>query len=135
MVQLSEAFEDYWLELTRDLGAELRVVEDPEACTVDPDVAAVVVSAGGVEGEAVDWLESHTGHPGVPYLAVGSDTGHRTAARLLRAGAGDYVALPGDVEVLRNALGSAVERRRGVLRRAAQRAAEGKGRGVCGDHR
>ncbi|NIQ28611.1 MAG: hypothetical protein GTN88_19825, partial [Gammaproteobacteria bacterium] len=37
-----------------------------------------------------------------------------------------YVALPGDVEVLRNELVSAVERRRSALRRAAQRAVEGK---------
>ncbi len=126
VVQVSDAFAEYWFELTSDLGADLRVLEDSEVCTVDPDVAAVIISAAGAEGEAVDWLESHSGHPSVPYFVVGSETGHRTAARVVRAGARDYVALPGDVEVLRNELVSAVERRRSALRRAAHRVAEGK---------
>lgn len=126
MVQLSDAFEEFWSELSSDLGVGLRILEDPEAYTVDPNVAAVIVSAGGTEVEAVDWLESQSTHPDVPYLVAGADTSHRTAARLVRAGAADYMALPGDVEILRNALASAVERRRSALRRVAQRAAEAK---------
>ncbi len=126
VVQLTDAFREFWVELSSDLGVDLRILEDRDTYTFEPDVAAVVVSAGGAEGEAVDWLESHTSYPGIPYLAVGVDTGHRTAARLVRAGAGDYVALPGDVEILRNALAAAVERRLSALRRAAQRAAESK---------
>ncbi len=126
VVQLTDAFRDFWVELAGDLGVGLRVIEDRDTFTLGPDDSAVIVSAGGAEGEAVDWLESHSSHPGVPYLAVGADTGHRTAARLVRAGARDYVALPGDVEILRNALAAAVEQRRSTQRRAAQRAAESK---------
>ncbi len=126
VVQLTDAFREFWVELSSDLGVELRMLEDREAYTFAPDIAAVIVSAGGSEGDALDWLETHSGQPGVPFFAVGADTGHRTAARLVRAGARDYVALPGDVEILRNTLAAAVEQRRVALRKAAQRAAESK---------
>ncbi|MFQ6044838.1 MAG: sigma 54-interacting transcriptional regulator [Gemmatimonadales bacterium] len=123
VVRLSDSFGDLWSELADDLGVELRIVEGREPPTPGPDVAAVLLAAGGAEREAVEWLEGHEKRGTVPFLAVGSDPGRRIAALLVGHGASDYFALPEDVEVLRNALAAAARRRREILSRAFGNAA------------
>ena len=59
----------------------------------------------------------------MPKFVVGSDTSRRIAARAVTAGAADYFALPEDLELLRNAVAGAVERRRAALARLAGEAA------------
>jgi two-component system response regulator HydG len=118
VVQVSDAFSEVWSDLAEELGADLGLLTRDDAWVPGPDVAAVVVAAGGAEREAAEWLEGLAAPATVPCLAVGADTGHRTAAQLLAAGASDYFALPGDIEILRNTLAAAVEQRRGALRRA-----------------
>lgn len=118
VVSLSDSFAELWGELARDLAVELRVVAGRELPAPGPDVAAVLLAAGGAEREAVEWLEGHEKRGAVPFLAVGSDPGRRIAALLVGHGASDYFALPEDVEVLRNALDAAVRRRREILGRA-----------------
>ena len=124
VVQFSEGFTDVWPELAGELGAGLRVIGKDEPWTTGPDVAAVILAASGVERETVDWLEGHP-QPEMPCMAVGSDTGHRIAAQVVKAGAREYFVLPDDIEILRNAAAVAVERRQAALRRAASRAASG----------
>jgi two-component system response regulator HydG len=126
VVRLSDAFTEVWTELAGELGAELRLPGQEDFWTPGPDVAAVIVAAGGAEREALDWLEDHRPESGVPFIAVGADTGHRTAARLVAAGACGYFALPEDIEVLRNALQAVVDARRAALRRDARRSSEAK---------
>ncbi len=124
VVQLSESFSDLWAQLGEDLGTTLRVLSRDDAVMVGPEVAAVVLAAGGAERSALDWLDGHEPPASIPTLAVGSDPGRRIATRLVAHGATDYFALPEDVEILRNAVTSAVERHRKTMRRASTGAEE-----------
>ncbi len=128
VVRLSESFSDLWAQLAEDLGAALRVLSQDDAVMVGSEVAAVVLAAGGAERAALDWLDGHEPPPSIPTLAVGSDPGRRIATRLVKHGATDYFALPEDVEILRNAVTSAVERHGKTLRRAAVGAGEERSR-------
>ena len=126
VVRFSDAFTDVWTELAGELGVDLRLPGADDAWAAGPDVGAVILAAGGAEREALEWLEGVAPQTGVPIMAVGSDTGHRTAAQLVTAGASDYFALPNDIEVLRNSVKAALERREIGLRRDTRRAAESK---------
>ncbi|MDP3772909.1 MAG: sigma-54 dependent transcriptional regulator [Gemmatimonadales bacterium] len=123
VVRLSDAFAELWEQLARDLGAEIWEHPRTDPCMSPPDVAAVLLAAGGAEQEARDWLDRHSATCEAPIFAVGADPGRRIAAQVVARGARDYFALPEDVEILRNAVGSAVTRQRETLRRAARAAA------------
>jgi len=118
VVQLSESFGEFWPELGKDVGVSCQLV-DASAAIASPDIAAVLLAAGGCERDAMDWLDRHQSPPGTPVFAVGSDPGRRTATQLVRRGATDYFALPDDVEVLRNAVASAVEGHAQLLKQSA----------------
>ncbi len=122
VVQLSESFHDFWQVLARDLEAEVVALPPEPLGAVAPDVAAVLVSAGGAEREAAEWLEGSARPIEVPVYVVGADPGRRIAARVVGHGATDYFAVPDDVEVLRNTLWSAVERHRSTRSREASEA-------------
>jgi len=126
VVRLSDAFTEVWTELAGELRVDLRVPASDDVFTVGPEVAAVIVAAGGAEREALEWAESHAQDAGVPLMAVGADTGHRIAAQLVGAGASDYFALPQDIEVLTNAVKAAVEYRKAARRREARLSEESK---------
>lgn len=110
VVQLSPSFGEFWGQLGRDLGVDLRVVGPEDVGIVPPEVAAVVLAAGGSESAAFDWLDRHAVPSSVPVLAVGADPGRRIAAGVVRRGATDYFALPEDLELLHNATEEAVAR-------------------------
>jgi two-component system response regulator HydG len=126
LVNFSESFAQIWDGLARDLGVEWEQLEDRDPGAAGPDVAALLLAAGGAEGDVVDWLDNHQPPAGVPTFAIGSDTGRRVATQIVSAGASDYFALPEDLEILRNSVASAVERRRVALRRMVQRRREAK---------
>ena len=117
VVRLSDAFTEVWTELAGEFGVDLRVPGSDDAWAPGPEVAAVIVAAGGAEREALEWMESQAPETEVPYIAVGVETNHRTAAQLVGAGASDYFALPQDIEVLRSSVKVAVESRKAALRR------------------
>ncbi len=108
VIALSQAFQGFWSDLALDLGTAIDLVGPAEAVTSSPEMAAVIVAAGGAEREAVQWLESHPVPAGVPALVVGTDPGRRTAMQLVTHGASDYFALPDDLEIFRHAVASAV---------------------------
>src|SRR5205809_415273 len=108
VIALSQAFQGFWNDLALDLGTTIDLVGPAEAVTSSPEMAAVIVAAGGAEREAVQWLESHPVPAGVPALVVGTDPGRRTAMQLVARGASDYFALPDDLEIFRNAVAAAV---------------------------
>ena len=126
LVNFSESFAQVWDGLARDLGVEWEQLEgrDPDAAGLD--VAAFLLAAGGAEGDVVDWLDNHQPPAGVPTFAIGSDTGRRMATHIVSAGASDYFALPEDLEILRNSVAAAVERRRVTMRRMVQQRGEAK---------
>ncbi|HLB35692.1 MAG TPA: sigma-54 dependent transcriptional regulator [Gemmatimonadales bacterium] len=119
VARLSESFSDVWRQLGAGLSTEVRMVPSTEARGISQATAAVLLAAGGAEREALEWLERHAVPAGTPVFVVGSDTGRRIAARVVSRGASDYFALPEDIEILRNAVASALARRRELISRAA----------------
>ena len=126
LVNFSESFAQVWDGLAGDLGVEWEPLEGRDPDAAGPDVAAFLLAAGGAERDVVDWLDNHQPPAGVPTFAVGSDTGRRLATQIVSAGASDYFALPEDLEILRNSVAAAVERRRAAMRRMAQQRGETK---------
>lgn len=126
LVNFSESFAQVWDGLARDLGVEWEWLEGRDPDAAGPDVAAFLLAAGGAEGDVVDWLDNHQPPAGVPTFAIGSDTGRRVATQIVSAGASDYFALPEDLEILRNSVASAVERRRVAMRRMVRQRREAK---------
>ncbi len=118
VARLSDSFSDVWRQLGTGLDTEVRVVPWADAGAIPPATAAVLLAAGGAEREAVEWLERHNVPAGTPVFVVGSDPGRRVAAGVVSHGASDYFALPEDIEILRNAVSSALARRRQVLSRS-----------------
>jgi DNA-binding NtrC family response regulator len=99
ILALSESFASLWSTLADTLDSTAVVASAPT-----PDVlagaAALVVSAAGSEQEAARMLpELPAGTPAA--AVVGASTDYRVALEVLRAGAADYFALPGDLSGLR----------------------------------
>ncbi len=117
IVQISSAFEQLWGDLARELETGTIVVTDGDTLPTMAAVAAVVLAAGGAEREALEWLDRTELPLPVPLFVVGADPARRMAAQMIGRGATDYFAMPEDVEILRNAMGSALERRRQAARR------------------
>jgi DNA-binding NtrC family response regulator len=120
VVQLSESFGGLWDQLAGDVESGICLIGDDDPYRVASDVVAVVLAAGGAERDALEWLEAHTTATSAPLYAVGADPERRIGLQLVGSGASDYFALPEDLELLRNALASAVSRRRETLRRDAR---------------
>ncbi|MFQ5679190.1 MAG: sigma-54 interaction domain-containing protein [Gemmatimonadota bacterium] len=108
VVRLSEAFSDLWPELAGGFESDVRWLDDDTPVPAAAEIAAVLVAAGGVEREALYWLDRWGRGFGPPVFVIGADTGRRLALQTVTRGATDYFALPEDVEVLRNAVASAV---------------------------
>ncbi len=107
VVAISEAFGAFWTRLEEDLGVTVDIVAPSAWVGATAGTAAVILSAGGAEREATEWLETHQASPGIPLLVVGTDPGRRTATRVVAHGASDYFALPADLEIFRNAVSAA----------------------------
>jgi DNA-binding NtrC family response regulator len=112
VVQLSESFAGLWGQLAGDLGLAICYADPGNGVRLRPEVAAVILAAGGAERAALEWFEGHEVPASVPVYAVGSDPGRRITSQLVGVGARDYFALPDDVEVLRSTVRAAVERTR-----------------------
>ncbi len=132
MVKLSDSFSHVWEELAEGLGVSRDVVYGDDPASAGPEVAAFLVAAGGVERDALDWLDAHEAPPAVPRFVIGSDTSRRCATQIVSRGATDYFALPDDIEILRNSLASAVQRRRVYLRRMAEQLGHDKDNAFSG---
>ncbi len=132
LVNFSNSFAQAWDDLANDLGVECELLAGRDPDAAGPDVAAFLLAAGGAEREVIDWLDGHQPPPGVPAFAVGSDTNRRIATQIVASGASDYFALPEDLEILRNAVASAVNRRRVLLRRLVKEREEAKDRAFAG---
>lgn len=117
VVRLSEAFEEIWTDMGRELGVAIKMLEEADVCAATPNVAAVVLAAGGCEREVLTWLGRNQISPDVPIIAVGADPSRRITAQIVARGAADYFALPEDVEILNNTLASVVVRCREAGRR------------------
>ncbi len=128
IVTFSESFSEIWEPLAASIGSTGCSFLDKHSQELHREAAALVLAAGGAEKETLDWLDSHDIPPTVPVFAVGSDVDRRTAIQIVGRGATDYFALPEDLEILRNALESAVRRRVVELRRAGPKRSAKRGR-------
>ena len=110
VIAFSDSFGGLWADLASDLDVQVDIVQSPEKyATPSPETAAVILAAGGVERQALQWLEEHPQRPGFRTLVVGADPGRRIAMQMVAQGARDYFALPDDLELLRNAVVAAVK--------------------------
>ena len=124
VVAVSEAFNGFWNDLADDLGFAIHALRPADPITPQPDIAAVVVAAGGAEREAIQWLGTHTVPSGVPALVVGTDPGRRMAMQLVARGASDYFALPDDLEIFHHAVVAALNAGRARAAAAANGAGD-----------
>jgi len=99
-VVISDSFQGALTALVTEVGG--RLYQRPPGGGGPPESpAAVMVLAGGREGEALAQLPVLDGSP---WYFIGAATDHRLAAAAVRAGARDYLALPEDMDVLRRSL-------------------------------
>ena len=117
VLALSDSFLQMWPALASESGLELVVADEPAALVRRGDVVGVV-SAGGVEERLEETLRQASAN-GIEVAGVGALPDHHLAAAVVRAGAADYFALPGDYETLRSWL-----RERGDRLRARARLSE-----------
>jgi two-component system response regulator HydG len=123
VVSLSDAFRAVWDDLAAEL--ELRCTVTEAAGPWPAEAVAVVVAAGGEEDRALDLLAAAAPPAGVPVYVVGARPSHRFAAEAVRRGAADYLALPGDLDLLRRTLGARAEAARQRARRSGEVRAPG----------
>src|SRR6266542_1368265 len=108
IIAISVAFGEFWNDLAADLDVAIDLfARDVEAIPFGPDTAAVIVAAGGAEDDAIRWLASHSVPRHIALFVVGTDPARRTGMQMIAQGAGDYFALPEDLEILRNAVAGA----------------------------
>ena len=111
VVARSESFSQVWPLLAQAVSAEARVVDAPDQAAGAADALAVLLSVAGVEEEGEAALRALAAAGAPPALVVGAREDHRLAVTLVRAGAADYFALPGDLEALRAELTERARRR------------------------
>jgi DNA-binding NtrC family response regulator len=99
-VVVSDSFHGSLTDLVKEAGGRLSTRAAEGGAPTDPP-AAVIVMAGGREGEALAQLPV-LGN--APWYFIGSTPDHRIAAAAIRAGASDYLVLPEDLDVLRRSL-------------------------------
>ncbi len=99
-VVVSDSFRDALLALVAEVGGQLSERLPAGGALAGP-AAAVLVLAVGREGEALATLPPLDG---TRWYFIGAAADHRLAAAAIRAGAQDYLALPGDLDVLRRSL-------------------------------
>ena len=96
VITLSDAFSSIWQPLADRASLRLSVVPSV-AEAAGAEVA--LVAGGGVEDAIPDAVRAIV-TPGLDVAGVGALTDRRTAIAVMRAGAAEYCALPGDHELL-----------------------------------
>ncbi len=98
-IQLSESFSQLLGEQAAARGLSL-VLRPALEAGEGVEAAAVLVVAAGVEEEATSQIAEIRARTDAPVVVIGAATEHPLVVTLVRAGAHDYFALPGDVERL-----------------------------------
>ncbi|HEX2077148.1 MAG TPA: sigma-54 dependent transcriptional regulator [Longimicrobium sp.] len=111
VIARSESFSSLWPEMAAAAGAQAVVAESAGELGPAGDALALVLSVAGVEEEAEPLLRELAAAGAPAPLVVGARADHRLAVALVRAGAADYFALPGDVQALRDEVAERARRR------------------------
>ena len=123
LLSLSDSFSNMWPALATECGLGLASVAEPAGFQRLSGTVGLV-AAGGAEGMLEGAVREAAGGP-VVLAAVGALPDHRLAAAVVRAGAADYFALPGDYELLRSWLRARAEQLQAQLTRSRFAAGEG----------
>ncbi|HEX6133996.1 MAG TPA: sigma 54-interacting transcriptional regulator [Longimicrobiales bacterium] len=102
VLRTSDAFAGLWPALCTECGGSLRMAEDAAGLAPLASAGGVIVAAGGAEAAAAGRLAAVTVQTRAPVVVAGAVADHRLAISLIRAGASDYVALPSEIEPLRD---------------------------------
>jgi two-component system response regulator HydG len=110
LLALTDSFHAEWAGLAASHGLTLVPIAEP--ASLEPRKGSItLIVAAGEEGRLEEVLRQlPSGNRQV--AAVGADTDHRLAAALVRAGAEDYFALPGDLPHLSSWLRAGADRLR-----------------------
>jgi two-component system response regulator HydG len=100
VLALSESLRSVWGRLAEDCALDLILLDDPDDL-YRPDHAVRLIAGSGEE-ERMESMLLDTRSASGTVAAVGTSTDHRVASSLVRAGAADYFALPGDYDLLRS---------------------------------
>ena len=100
VVQLSQSFAAVWSELAADFG--LRLVEVRDFADLGKQSGTVALIGAGGEEDRVESLLRSSPVPNLAIAVVGAEEDRRLAIAVVQAGATDYFALPGDLELLRS---------------------------------
>ena len=122
VVACSDSFSALWPQLAAEVKVEPRVLDGAGEVGSAHDAVAVLLSVAGVEEEAEPVLRALSAAGAPAPVVVGARADHRLAVSLVRAGASEYFALPGDLEGLRAELADRARRLR--AREAGSRLAE-----------
>jgi two-component system response regulator HydG len=101
VVALSDSFSQLWPQLASAAGARCDVVSAPADAAGGEAPLAVILSVAGVEEEGEPAVRALVAAGAPAPVVVGVRDDHRLAAALVRAGAADYLSLPGDLEALK----------------------------------
>jgi len=124
VLSLTDSFAQLWPALADECGLRLVVASGAEAFDgLDDGVG--VVAAGGAEEDLAPMLR-RLSPAGAEIAALGAAADHRVAVGVVRAGASEYFALPGDLEQLRTWLRERAERLTARASRSAFATREGE---------
>jgi DNA-binding NtrC family response regulator len=108
----ADTFSMLWRELADAHGLELLVARTAGELSPAPELLAPLLLIAGREGSAELEIQALLAGGFAAPLVVGASTDHRLSARMLKAGAADYFALPPDLDLLRSTLEQLVLRQR-----------------------
>ncbi len=108
----SEGFDRVWAELAQSAGATLQRVDSASDLGREGDVCGTIVAVAGTEASAGEAVENALSNGAQEVVVAGADPSHRPAVAAVLAGAGNYFALPGDLESLRSWVIERVQRAR-----------------------
>jgi DNA-binding NtrC family response regulator len=110
IVALSDSFAEVWIQLARFAGAEAELATSVGEVRSLQATCGVIVSAGGVEDDAIATLRELDAAQAPEAVVVGVETDYRLVASILQAGAANYFAMPHDLSMCRGWLLDRVER-------------------------
>jgi DNA-binding NtrC family response regulator len=119
---ISDSFSALWPALAEAYGLAYAPIAEPSELAAF-GTAVVIVTGGGAEERLEEAVRRVAGAP-LEVVAVGADADHHLASAVVRAGAVEYFALPGDEEALRSWLKDRATRFDSLRDRAAFAEAE-----------
>jgi transcriptional regulator with PAS, ATPase and Fis domain len=98
----SDSFAEFWPRLANSANATPAIVDSMAALLALPTPCGIIIAAAGMEHQVLDDLDEIRSKFEARVCVAGVSTDHRLAIALLKSGADDYFALPGDLITMRS---------------------------------